>query len=327
MQATDSAALLPPITRPFAAPGVQRFAGELHELRVKHQKATASKALQVVRAALADKMMLKKIVAALAVSKKVMKVLKNSGADSVSLKPATINEALNLKSLLESFRDAPYLIREKMAETLKYAKLPSGLPNSAMSMDSSDVQQLDSWIVAGCIGALAKGRHIDHMRDCLRRRNMYDWRNSHADDFSSSADHVERRTAEWYGVTPENWAENSDDIMAEYKSWTEKIELLDTEKRAAMNSSDEWLKSKDVYPHIYNAARWHCAISTSSVACERVFAIMRKMEASDRLTMEEDSFQFELFFKCNQWIDVFRRMGVPVFDTSEGTGNATEFRR
>ena len=31
--------------------------------------------------------------------------------------------------------------------------------------------------------------------------------------------------------------------------------------------------------------------------------------------------------KCNKWIDVFRRMGVPVFDTSEGTGNATELRR
>lgn len=149
-------------------------------------------------------MMLKKIVAALAVSKKVMKVLKNSGADAVSLKPATISEALNLKPLLESFRDAPYLIREKMAEMLKYAKLPSGLTNSAMSMDPSDVLQLDGWIVAGCIGALSKGHHIDQMRDCLRRRNMYDWRNSHADDFSSSADHVERRTAEWYGVTPEN---------------------------------------------------------------------------------------------------------------------------
>lgn len=104
--------------------------------------------------------------------------------------------------------------------------------------------------------------------------------------------------------------------MAEYKSWTEKIELLDTDKRAAMNSSDKWRKSKDVYPHIYNAARWHCAINTSSVACERVFAIMRKMEASDRLTMEEDSFQFELFFKCNQWIvdivleRIFDRMPV-----------------
>ena len=31
--------------------------------------------------------------------------------------------------------------------------------------------------------------------------------------------------------------------------------------------------------------------------------------------------------KRNQWIAVFRRMGVPVFDTSEGTGNATELRR
>ena len=29
---------------------------------------------------------------------------------------------------------------------------------------------------------------------------------------------------------------------------------------------------------------------------------MRKMEASDRLTMEEDSFVFELFFRCNQWL-------------------------
>jgi hypothetical protein len=31
--------------------------------------------------------------------------------------------------------------------------------------------------------------------------------------------------------------------------------------------------------------------------------------------------------KRNQWITVFQRMGVPVFDTSEGTGNATELRR
>jgi hypothetical protein len=31
--------------------------------------------------------------------------------------------------------------------------------------------------------------------------------------------------------------------------------------------------------------------------------------------------------KFNQWIDVFRRMGVPVFDISDGTGNATELRR
>jgi hypothetical protein len=78
--------------------------------------------------------------------------------------------------------------------------------------------------------------------------------------------------------------------------------MLDEDTRARMNSSDEWRKSKAEYPHIYNAARWHSAISTSSVACERVFAIMRKMEASDRLTMQEDSFQFEMFFKCNQWI-------------------------
>ena len=289
-------------TNPFAASPTPGLAGELQQLHVKHQKATASKALQVVRAALADKLMLKKIVAALAVSKKIMKVLKNSGADSVSLPPATINEALNIKPLLESFRDGPYVIRERMAETLGYAKLPNGLPNVNMSMEARDVQLLDSWIAAACIGALSKNHHIEQMRDCLRRRNMYDWRVSHENDFSSAAAHVERRTAEWYGVTPENWAENSDDIMAEYKRWTEKIEMLDEDTRARMNSSDEWRKSKAEYPHIYNAARWHSAISTSSVACERVFAIMRKMEASDRLTMQEDSFQFEMFFKCNQWI-------------------------
>ena len=31
--------------------------------------------------------------------------------------------------------------------------------------------------------------------------------------------------------------------------------------------------------------------------------------------------------KRNQWIAVFRRMGVPVFDVSEGTENARELRR
>ena len=30
--------------------------------------------------------------------------------------------------------------------------------------------------------------------------------------------------------------------------------------------------------------------------------------------------------KRNQWIAVFRRMGVPVFDVSEGTENARELR-
>ena len=50
-------------------------------------------------------------------------------------------------------------------------------------------------------------------------------------------------------------------------------------------------------------------------------------------TLQENRMHDEIYcfaddkVKCNQWIDVFRRMGVPVFDTSEGTGNATEFRR
>jgi len=50
-------------------------------------------------------------------------------------------------------------------------------------------------------------------------------------------------------------------------------------------------------------------------------------------TLQENRMHDEIYcfaddnVRRNQWITVFRRMGVPVFDTSEGTGNATELRR
>ena len=181
--------------------------------------------------------------------------------------------------------------------------LPDGRPNSSLGLKKDSIAQLDALIVKAASNALKKSHHITEMSHCLRRRKMYDWRIDHEDDANTDDPaHPERRTKEWFGVLDHDWDVFGDDIIGQYKQWCAHISTIDPEVRVKLNSSKEWAKSASRYPLLYNAARWHCAISTSSVAVERVFAIMRKMEASDRLTMKEDAFQYDLFFRCNSWL-------------------------
>jgi hAT family C-terminal dimerisation region len=276
--------------------------GVLDALFRAHNVATASRALATVRASLADPMMVHKMLVAKMMTASLVKLIFSSSADSINLQPGVISAALNVGSIMATYAAEPYTVREAVSANINYVKKRDGTVNAEMGMSAADVALLDGWIKAGATAAMTKQHHIEEMSHCLRRRNMYDWRINHSDDFSSLQEHGVRRTAEWFGAAPAAWAENSVEIMAEYKRWATTIELYDDDVRASMNSSLEWLKNKDKYPLIYNMARWHCAISTASTAVERVFAIMRAMEASNRLSMQEESFQYELFFRCNKWI-------------------------
>ena len=51
---------------------------------------------------------------------------------------------------------------------------------------------------------------------------------------------------------------------------------------------------------------------------------MRMMEASDRLTMEEDSFVFELFFRCNLWlVDMLWQEDLAAMPRSSAAASST----
>lgn len=49
-------------------------------------------------------------------------------------------------------------------------------------------------------------------------------------------------------------------------------------------------------------AKWWGSRPTSSVAMERVFAIMRSMEGPQRMALSRDMIRFEMKRKCNPWI-------------------------
>ena len=272
----------------------------------------ASKALETVRKALKDPhALILSLAAAAAMTRQTLQVCKGGGANSHELQPWVIPNALGLEGTYTRFAETPQLVRERMAAAatatspalLSVPLLADGRVNASLGLKKEAISQLDDLIVKAATSALTKSHHITEMADCLRRRNMYDWRVDHDDDVKTDDPaHPERRTKEWFGVLDHDWDDYGDGIVGQYKQWCAHLKTLDPETRAELNSSKEWAKSANKYPLLYNAARWHCAISTSSVAVERVFAIMRKMEASDRLTMKEEAFQYELFFRCNPWL-------------------------
>ena len=277
--------------------------GVLDELYKTHQTATASKALKFVREALADPLMQFKLAAATVLAQPANMLIKQAGADSCNVAPNVISDALNMKTTLEKFRDTPVIMRERMIALLEIPQVAGRPMPVKLGLSDADVALLDGFITAAAAAALTKSHHIDDMAEAMRRSRMYDWRVDHDEDCdTSNAAHPERRTKEWFGVLDFSWEEYGDNIDAEYKRWNAHLKTLDPEVRKNLNSSIEWKKCSQKFPRIYKAARWHCAIALASGSVERVFARMRKMEASDRLTMEEDSFVFELFFRCNQWL-------------------------
>ena len=219
-----------------------------------------------------------------------------------------MNQAMNMDMLLASYEKSPLLVREKASALLGFPSLASGRPNAAMGLSAAELAELDSFIVSAASAARTKTHHIEQNKECMRRRLMYSWHSLHDDDYSKglpTAEDYQKRTKEWYGVEASLWDKDGGaSVEIEYKRWCNDLKDMSEEERAALSSSEEWssARSRARYPHIFKAALWHSSVAVSNVPVERVFAYMRKMEAFDRLTMDEDSFDYELFFKCNHWI-------------------------
>jgi hypothetical protein len=291
-----------------AGSGSSALKSELEQLRSRHVTATASKALQAVDAGLGDRLMRFKIVSALVMTRVAIEVLKSAGSDSINMPDWVMNQAMNIDMLLESYEKSPLLVREKASALLGFLPLASGRPNAAMGLGAADLAALDSYIVSAAKAARTKTHHIEQNKECMRRRLMYSWHSLHDDDYSKGLPTTEdylKRTKEWYGVEASLWDKDGGaSVEVEYKRWCSDLKNMTDVERAALNSSEEWssARSRARYPHIFKAALWHSSVAMTNVPVERVFAYMRKMEAFDRLTMDEDSFDYELFFKCNEWI-------------------------
>ena len=234
-------------------------------------------------------------------------MLKGAGSDSINTPDWAVKAALNIDALLQSFEESPLLVREKASVTLKFPLLAGDRPNPTMGLNAADVASLDSFIKDAVGAAREKTRHVEDMKECLRRRLIYSWNSLHDDDFSkglATADDYKKRTKEWFGVEAAQWDKDGGaSVEVEYKRWNSYLKEMSKEDEA-LSSSDEWssARSRATYPHLYKAALWHSSVAVSNVPVERIFAYMRNMEAFNRLTMDEDSFDYELFFKCNQWI-------------------------
>ena len=257
---------------------------------------------------LTDPLMHLKIEAALLLSRKPIEVLKSAGSDSMNMPDWVISEAISIDSTLAVWEQSPLRLREELAKKLGFPPLSNGLPRASLYLSLTDIGELDSWIVAAAQAARKKTHHVLTNSECLRRRLMYSWNREQDHNLSKGVfteEDYKKRTAAWFGVEPALWDKDGGaTVEAEYRRFCNDIKAIDQSDREKLNSGAEWETQRSMvrYPSLYKVAQWHCAVATSSVPVERVFAYMRKMEAFDRLTMHEDSFDSELFFKCNKWI-------------------------
>jgi hypothetical protein len=66
------------------------------------------------------------------------------------------------------------------------------------------------------------------------------------------------------------------------------------------SSSDYWRARRNKWPTLSKVASFWIEFETSSIAAERVFAIIRRMGLSGRGSMGHDTFRHEIFFRVNR---------------------------
>jgi hypothetical protein len=91
------------------------------------------------------------------------------------------------------------------------------------------------------------------------------------------------------------------DITAQYDTYTAEWQTL-TDAERAIPQGAFWAKRRAKYPVLAPLGEWYAELPTSSAATERAFGIMRTMESTYPMSMDEDAFQDELYFKANSWL-------------------------
>ena len=91
------------------------------------------------------------------------------------------------------------------------------------------------------------------------------------------------------------------DTLDEWNTYREEWEEISDEDKA-VPMSEFWFGRRDKYPAISAQGQWYAEVQSSSVAAERAFAFMRRMEDPMRFSMKEPAFRAEMSFRVNHWL-------------------------
>lgn len=84
----------------------------------------------------------------------------------------------------------------------------------------------------------------------------------------------------------------------EYETYRSSWSGLSVSERA-MKPALFWVSKKEVYPALSRLGMWWSEVPSSSVAVERMFAVMRAIARPNRASMKEPAFEAEWLFRVN----------------------------
>jgi hypothetical protein len=142
-------------------------------------------------------------------------------------------------------------------------------------------------------------KHVQPALRMVKHRFMYDHHHIPPPlpaDLPPTADERRECLRRLLGFNKESSATT---IMGEYTAYCAAWPALSAADKA-LPAAEFWHSKKDIWPTLAKVASWWCEVPTSSVAVERMFALMRGFVRSNRASMKESTFEAEWLFRVNR---------------------------
>jgi hypothetical protein len=216
-----------------------------------------------------------------------------AGANNDHLPPTFTTRIAALKATLTGATDAanfPLLLAGAIDRS------PFEYTAAEQTTFSAKLQPLVAQAAAAALASFEK--HVDPALDLCKWRFIYDHRNAPR-PLPTAPLRTQEDVINFFGCEASD-AKMS--LIGEYKSWLDMAPLL-TKAQRNMGPAAFW-SSPDMaaLPTLSKIGRWWAEVITSSVAVERMFAIMRCMEDPRRNRMGEMAFEAEWRFRVNGWL-------------------------
>lgn len=215
-------------------------------------------------------------------------LVKETSADDVDRVDSTLLDKLGvLRDTLEHAKRNTAFAKE-IVESLK-----GKLSAPVMSADFNDWKEALKHEVSLAAGKSLKAfdKHIQPMMETLRKRFMFDPRNE-----PPTVTDAERLNYKFFGIKREDWTPALSMQYLAYKAaW---YAMPDDAKEEAIVAF--WKGKAGAWPELAKVALWWLETPTSSIAAERVFAVMRNVYVPIRQSMHNETLARELMFRVNK---------------------------
>ena len=222
-----------------------------------------------------------------------------ASADSRHLQPSMFTMLAALRERLEGVVAEPLGV--KIIVTKAYA---DGMADYTKKEKKEFDRLYEAAVLQSAEGALAQfTRFVQPALDSLAFRRKFDpalqptkWTipPTALDDDDTFA----MATQAFFGMLPGTFTV---DLLLNWNKYVQAWPTIPAAEKAKP-MTDFWRGLKDTYPQLAPLGMWYAEMPTSSVAAERLFAVMRSFESSQRHRLSRAHVRAELMAKFNSWI-------------------------